>query len=213
MVRVSPDLKLPDKVDLDSLEPMILEAGRKAMAEALRACCREYEARVGECSFCGDRSLQGEGSDERVLLTSFGRVEVAVKQLRCEGCRSLPGLPERSQRQREAEAGGGQSLEGAVRGANQPGEAAPTDGTIQRLVGLRPGGNAEPIKLLEDTIDYLDNQRDWLHDYQALKDQGCPIGSGLVERAVAVAINRRMKKQGMRWRRGLASADPQSGLG
>lgn len=30
---------------------------------------------------------------------------------------------------------------------------------------------------------------------------GYPAGSGLVERAVAIVINRHMKKRGMRWKR------------
>ncbi len=33
-----------------------------------------------------------------------------------------------------------------------------------------------------------------------------PIGSGAVEREVEVVINRRMKKQGMRWKRAPADA-------
>ena len=37
-------------------------------------------------------------------------------------------------------------------------------------------------------------------------EQGYPVGSGLVERAVAVVINARMKKRGMRWKRANATA-------
>lgn len=37
-------------------------------------------------------------------------------------------------------------------------------------------------------------------------EQGHPIGSGLVERAVALVITVRMKKRGMRWKRANATA-------
>jgi hypothetical protein len=38
------------------------------------------------------------------------------------------------------------------------------------------------------------------------RQQGYPVGSGIIERAVAVVINRRMKKRGMSWRRVNATA-------
>lgn len=414
MVTVSLIVEVPDKVDLDSLEPLILQAGRKAMSEALRESCREYESRVVACPLCGDCRLQGEGSDARVLLTAFGRVEVNLRQLRCEGCgrRFRPSEPflaclqganvsgrlrevavlagsswpyqtaagvlrdlcaakispekvrqltiqagareareelalaqqavsptaEQVRKEREealegrgavaakgpelllvgldggwvpsreqvggmegkvgvvateveavgcgrhrlsrrryvatfgdadrlgllayraaSELGGLQAGEQRVLGdgaawikgqatdqfpeamgildwshparaihkairAARPGarqrelrgelhRAIPdrlwhgdVDGAIELLVGLRPAAEPEPIKTLEETIAYLEGQRDWLWDYQALKDGGCPIGSGLVERAVDLVINRRMKKRGMRWKRANADA-------
>ncbi len=55
-------------------------------------------------------------------------------------------------------------------------------------------------------MHYLENQRDWIADYQTWEEQGYPVGSGMVERAVAVAINVRMKKRGMRWKRANATA-------
>jgi hypothetical protein len=414
VVEVSLAVELPDKVDLDGLEPMILEAGRRAMAEALRGCCREYEARVTQCPYCGGSSLQGEGSDCRVLLLSFGRVEVALRQLRCEECerRFRPADPllacleganvsgklrevavlagsswpylvaarvlrelcgarisaeklrqltvEAGRRQAERElalaqeavsptgrtiCGEGEGdlgsseesssqradlllvgldggwvpsregpggMEGkvgviateieevgsgrhrlsrrryvatfgeadrlgllsyraarglggldaesqqvlgdgagwiksqaehhfpeatcvldwphpsraihkAIRAARSGGEhkelrrqmhrAVPehlwhgdVDGAIGLLSSLRPPEGREPVRALEEAISYLDNQRDWLHDYQALRDAGCPVGSGMVERAVEMVINRRLKKRGMRWRRANADA-------
>jgi hypothetical protein len=414
VITVSLCFDLADKVDLDRLEPVILEAGRRAMAEALRAACREYEARVTECPFCGDARMQGEGSDSRVVLTSFGRVAIAMRQLKCEGCglrfrpaepflacleganvsgklrkaavlagsswpyqtaarvlaelcgacispekvrqltvqagareakaelelargavsptaervrkerdRSLwrrgekeeqgaelllVGLdggwvPSRDQRggmegkvgvlateiedvgkgrhrltkrkyvatfgsadgvgllaYRAAEELGGvgaaeqrvladgapwiktqaeehfpgalcildwphpeRAIHKAIRAAKPGPEhkelrrelhrtiperlwCGDADGAIALLVSLRPSDGRQPVKVLEETISYLDNQRAWLHDYQALKDEGCPIGSGLVERAVDLVINRRMKKRGMRWKRANADA-------
>ena len=41
---------------------------------------------------------------------------------------------------------------------------------------------------------------------QQWREQGYPVGSGLVERAVALVINVRMKKRGMRWKRANATA-------
>ena len=414
MITVSLSFDLADKADLDCLEPVILEAGRRAMADGLRAACKEYEARVMECPFCGDAPMQGEGSDERVVLTSFGRVVIAMRQLRCEGCgmRFRPAEPflacleganvsgklrkaavlagsswpyqtaakvlaelcgarispekvrqltvqagakeakaelelarqavsptakqvrkERDQALRsprqKAERGAELLLVGldggwvpsreqeggmegrvgvvatevedlgkgrhrltkrryvatfgsanslgllAYRAAEELGGMAATeqrvladgaswiksqaqehfpdaltildwphperaihkairaakpgsehrelrrqlhrmiperlwcgdaDGAIALLGSLRPLDDRQPLKVLEETISYLDNQRAWLHDYQVLKDQGCPIGSGLVERAVDLVINRRMKKRGMRWKRANADA-------
>ena len=73
------------------------------------------------------------------------------------------------------------------------------------LADLLPAG-AEPVAVLDDALTYLATQRDWLGDYGAWQAAGEPVGSGLVERAVAVVINWRMKRRGMRWRRTNATA-------
>lgn len=77
---------------------------------------------------------------------------------------------------------------------------------VVHLQTLRPTEGSEPIKRLEDAIRYLQTQRDWIGNYEQLRTEGYPIGSGLVERAVAIVINTRMKKRGMRWKRGNATA-------
>ncbi len=74
------------------------------------------------------------------------------------------------------------------------------------LQALRPGIASEPIEALEDAITYLHNQRGWMGNYQQWQDAGYPVGSGLVERRVAVVINSRMKRRGMRWLRANATA-------
>ncbi len=74
------------------------------------------------------------------------------------------------------------------------------------LQTLRPAERSEPIKRFEDAIQYLRAQRDWIGNYEQLRADGYPVGSGLVERAVAVVINARMKKRGMRWKRKNATA-------
>jgi len=67
-----------------------------------------------------------------------------------------------------------------------------------------PGGKSIP--LLQKAITYLRTQQEWIGSYEQWKQQGYPIGSGIIERAVAVVINRRMKKQGMSWLRPNATA-------
>jgi hypothetical protein len=79
------------------------------------------------------------------------------------------------------------------------------EATLAALLALRPTA-AEPVARLEDAIAYLHSQRAWLGDYATWQAAGYPVGSGLIERAVALVINRRMKRQGMRWRRVNASA-------
>jgi hypothetical protein len=77
---------------------------------------------------------------------------------------------------------------------------------LAQLQALRPAAPAEPVAILEDTLRYLESQRRWLGNYDARQVAGYPIGSGCIERAVAVVINWRMKKRGMRWTRSTASA-------
>ena len=81
--------------------------------------------------------------------------------------------------------------------------AGEVDEAHDRMLAVR--GTGEPVEALEDAIRYLTTQRAWLGNDQAWQHHGYPVGSGLVERAVALIINRRMKRQGMRWTR--ASAD------
>jgi hypothetical protein len=80
------------------------------------------------------------------------------------------------------------------------------DAALAHLHALRPGANQEPIDTLEEAITYVDNQREWIGDYQQWQEAGYPVGSGLVERGVAVVINPRMKRRGMRWKRANATA-------
>lgn len=76
---------------------------------------------------------------------------------------------------------------------------------LTHLLSLRPtAGDALP--LLEEAIRYLETQRAWIGNYEQWQAQGYPVGSGLVERAVAGVINARMKKRGMRWKRANATA-------
>jgi hypothetical protein len=80
------------------------------------------------------------------------------------------------------------------------------EAALAQLRALRPAAPAEPIAVLEETLRYLDGQRHWLGNYAVWREAGYPVGSGCIERAVAVVINWRMKKRGMRWRRSTADA-------
>ena len=77
---------------------------------------------------------------------------------------------------------------------------------LAQLHALRPAAAAESVVALEETLRYLEGQRRWLGNYAVWQEAGYPIGSGCIERAVAVVINWRMKKRGMRWRRANANA-------
>jgi hypothetical protein len=79
----------------------------------------------------------------------------------------------------------------------------------QALHGLRTlasGLPAESLKPVQEAIRYLEHQRPWIGSYEHWKSQGYPVGSGMIERAVSLVINRRMKKRGMRWCRPNATA-------
>ncbi len=58
--------------------------------------------------------------------------------------------------------------------------------------------SGEVPSALEDAIRSMQTQHDWLGNSEQWQAQGYPVGSGLVERAVAVVINARMKQGGMR---------------
>lgn len=73
------------------------------------------------------------------------------------------------------------------------------DQAMQGLRELSKGLEAEPLARVTRAMTYLENQRPWIGDYEQWKTQGYPVGSGMIERAVALVINRRMKKRGMRW--------------
>jgi len=75
------------------------------------------------------------------------------------------------------------------------------DQAVQGLRTLGQGLDAEPLESIKKAITYLENQRPWIGSYEQWRQLGYPVGSGMIERAVALVINRRMKKRGMRWKR------------
>jgi hypothetical protein len=64
----------------------------------------------------------------------------------------------------------------------------------------------QKVEALDKAMTYLRTQQDWIGSYELWKQKGYPIGSGIIERAVSVVINRRMKKRGMSWLRANATA-------
>ncbi|MBO0789343.1 MAG: hypothetical protein J2P36_00085 [Ktedonobacteraceae bacterium] len=63
-------------------------------------------------------------------------------------------------------------------------------------------GRGHPkVKALQAAITYRKNQREWIGNYEEWRRRDYPVGSGIIERAVAVVINRRMKRRGMSWLR------------
>lgn len=79
------------------------------------------------------------------------------------------------------------------------------EAALAYLRSLRPTSADVPVAFA-NAVRYLHTQADWMGNYQQWCEQGYPVGSGLVERAVAVVINARMKKRGMRWKRANASS-------
>src|SRR5436190_3058389 len=80
------------------------------------------------------------------------------------------------------------------------------DQAVQGLHALGTGLPAEAGETIQQAIISLENQRPWIGSSEHWRKQGYPVGSGMIERAVAVVINRRMKKRGMRWCRPNATA-------
>jgi hypothetical protein len=80
------------------------------------------------------------------------------------------------------------------------------DQAVHGLGTLATGLPAEPSEAITKAITYLEHQRPWIGSYEHWRKLGYPVGSGMIERAVALVINRRMKKRGMRWCRANATA-------
>lgn len=75
---------------VDKAEELVLEAGRKAMKEALVQACREYERQqqAKGCPKCAGsvERLQSKGTRRRVVIATFGRTVLRLRRLRCKGC-------------------------------------------------------------------------------------------------------------------------------
>ena len=78
-----------------------------------------------------------------------------------------------------------------------------TDLALRQLDGL---SEKYPANKLSELITYLANNAEWICDYDQLRLEGYPVGSGSVEKAVDIVINRRLKcRRGMRWWRNNAN--------
>lgn len=56
------------------------------MKEALKQAIKASEEQQKKCPTCGSERLKTQGTKRRVLLTSFGKVEMSLKRLRCQQC-------------------------------------------------------------------------------------------------------------------------------
>jgi hypothetical protein len=86
-VTVSLKIELDARATLWQMESQIQEAGREAMKQALKQAIQENEKQKIGCPECGSEQMRSQGTKRRVLLTSFGRVEVPLKRMRCQACR------------------------------------------------------------------------------------------------------------------------------
>ena len=81
-VTVSLKIEVAATANLSQMESQMQEA----MKEALKQAIRQSEEQQKQCPECGSGQGRGEGTKTRVVLTSFGRVEVALRRVRCEEC-------------------------------------------------------------------------------------------------------------------------------
>lgn len=87
-VTVSLKIEVDATATLSQMEGQIREAGREAMKEALKQVIKANEEQQKSCPACGSEQLKSQGTKRRVLLTSFGKVEIPLKRLRCQQCKS-----------------------------------------------------------------------------------------------------------------------------
>lgn len=85
-ITVSLTVDLPATADVNTVEPLILDAGRQAMRQALHLAALRAQAHVACCPRCQHPTLHADGTARRVVLASFGRVAVPVLRKRCAAC-------------------------------------------------------------------------------------------------------------------------------
>src|SRR5579875_2780762 len=85
-VTVSLKIEFDASATVSEMERQIQQAGRQAMQAALAQAIRQSEEQQQQCPVCGSAQVRTRGTKRRVLLTSFGRVEVALRRLCCRQC-------------------------------------------------------------------------------------------------------------------------------
>jgi hypothetical protein len=86
-IKVSFSLDLPESGDINTVESLVVEAGRRAMAEAIQGSVQAYEEQMKTCPRCSGTDIRNMGLDQRVLLMSFGRVVISTRRMRCNQCK------------------------------------------------------------------------------------------------------------------------------
>src|SRR5260370_28357508 len=85
-VQVSLKIELAASASLTQMEEQIQEAGQQAMREALKQTIRQWEEHHHSCPHCGQKQRRLEGTVRRVIATTFGRLQVARRRFRFQGC-------------------------------------------------------------------------------------------------------------------------------
>lgn len=86
-ITVPLSIDVPESGDINAVEPLVIEASRRAMIEAIQASVLAYEEQVTMCPHCSSEDVRNKGTDQRVLLTSFGRVILTTRRMRCQRCK------------------------------------------------------------------------------------------------------------------------------
>ncbi|HEY6409457.1 MAG TPA: hypothetical protein VIY29_18515 [Ktedonobacteraceae bacterium] len=86
-VTISFTLDLPEGGDINTVEALVIETSRGAMAEAMQDSVEAYEEQLKLCPHCGSDDNRNMGTDQRVLLMSFGRVTLSTRRMRCQRCK------------------------------------------------------------------------------------------------------------------------------
>jgi hypothetical protein len=169
-------------------------------------------ARLGDLAYAAAVELDGDRAAEQIVLgdgAGWIKVEAAWHFPAATPILDWPHLARtvhraiRGARPGAARRAERRTLHQAIADALWHGQVAEARAALE---ALRPAPPGEPVAALEEALTYLAEQHAWLGEYAAWRAAGLPVGSGLVERAVALVINRRLKRQGMRWRRANADA-------
>src|SRR5215471_16082328 len=79
-------VEIPASADITQIEQRVQEAGRQTMREATQKAVRAVEEQSKSCPHCGSAGVRSEGTDQRIILTKFGRVRLPLRRLRCQAC-------------------------------------------------------------------------------------------------------------------------------
>lgn len=85
-VTVSFIVDVAASADINQIEQRVQEAGKPPMREAIGKAVRTVEEHKKVCPHCAGTDLRSEETDRRIVLTKFGRVVLALRRMRCQGC-------------------------------------------------------------------------------------------------------------------------------
>jgi hypothetical protein len=85
-VTVSLKMEVDATASLSEMEQQIQAAGRVAMQAALKQAIQQREEYQQRCPACGSEQVRTQGTKRRVLVTSFGWVEVPLKRQWRQSC-------------------------------------------------------------------------------------------------------------------------------